>query len=126
MPRSLVLHAAVKDGRASRCADTGPAASAEATACAVSGLGELQELAVLNGEAEDDAFNRLISIAGLAAREANWLRAWYRYLRQATISFGIGTAVDALVNAPRVARGMINLFVARHDPRVLDQHRQAP
>jgi glutamate dehydrogenase len=72
--------------------------------------------AVLNGEAEDDAFNRLITATALAAQEADWLRAWYRYLRQATLSFGIGTAVDALANAPRVARGLIALFVARHDP----------
>jgi glutamate dehydrogenase len=72
--------------------------------------------AVLNGKAEDDAFNRLITATALAAHEANWLRAWYRYLRQATLSFGIGTAVDALANAPQVARGLIALFVARHDP----------
>ncbi len=72
--------------------------------------------AVLNGEAEDDAFNRLITATALAAHEANWLRAWYRYLRQATLSYGIGTAVDALQNAPQVARGLIDLFVARHDP----------
>jgi glutamate dehydrogenase len=72
--------------------------------------------AVLNAEAEDDAFNRLIAVTGLAAREANWLRAWYRYLRQATLSYGIGTAVDALQAAPQVARGLIALFEARHDP----------
>ncbi|MEJ5976939.1 NAD-glutamate dehydrogenase domain-containing protein [Novosphingobium sp. PS1R-30] len=72
--------------------------------------------AVLNGLAEDDAFNRLITATGLAAHEANWLRAWYRYLRQATLSFGIVTVVDALANAPQVARGLIALFVARHDP----------
>jgi glutamate dehydrogenase len=72
--------------------------------------------AVLNGVAEDDAFNRLITATALAASEANWLRAWYRYLRQTTLSYGIGTAVDALQNAPQVARGLIALFVARHDP----------
>jgi glutamate dehydrogenase len=72
--------------------------------------------AVLSGRAEDDAFNRLITANGLAAHEANWLRAWYRYLRQATLSFGIITAVDALAGAPQVARGLIDLFIARHDP----------
>jgi len=35
--------------------------------------------AVLNGGAEDDLFNRLIVTAGLTARGANWMRAWYRY-----------------------------------------------
>jgi glutamate dehydrogenase len=40
---------------------------------------------VLNGAAEDDPFNRLITGAALSAQEANWLRAWYRYLRQARL-----------------------------------------
>ncbi|HEY0959025.1 MAG TPA: NAD-glutamate dehydrogenase domain-containing protein [Novosphingobium sp.] len=71
---------------------------------------------VLNGEAENDAFNRLITAADLTAHEANWLRAWYRYLRQSTLSFGISTVVDALQAAPRVADGLVALFVARHDP----------
>jgi glutamate dehydrogenase len=72
--------------------------------------------AVLNGAAEDDAFNRLIVTTGLAAHEANWLRAWYRYLRQATLHYGIATVVDALQSAPAVTRGVIDLFLARHDP----------
>jgi len=72
--------------------------------------------AVLNGAAEDDPFNRLIAAAGLAPREANWMRAIYRYLRQTGVSFTIYTVVDALVAAPQVTRAMIELFAARHDP----------
>ena len=72
--------------------------------------------AVLNGEAEDDAFNRLITAIGLSAREADWLRAWFRYLRQTGLTFAIATVVDALQNAPQVTRGLIDLFAARHDP----------
>ncbi len=72
--------------------------------------------AVLNGAAENDAFNRLILANGLTAREANWLRGWYRYLRQAGMGFGIPTVVDALQNAPQVTRGILDLFIARHDP----------
>ncbi len=71
---------------------------------------------VLNGGAEDDPFNRLITTVGLAAAEANWLRAWYRYLRQAGLNYGVPTAVDALHHAPQVTRGLVDLFVARHDP----------
>ncbi|MFX8922285.1 hypothetical protein ABTN04_19750, partial [Acinetobacter baumannii] len=51
---------------------------------------------VLNGQAEDDAFNRLVVGAGLDLRETGWLRAWYRYLRQTGMTFGIETVVDAL------------------------------
>ena len=72
--------------------------------------------AVLNGQAEDDPFNRLITSTALSVGEANWLRAWFRYLRQAGMSFGIPTVVDALQHAPSVTRGLIALFAARHDP----------
>ena len=72
--------------------------------------------AVLNGLAEDDPFNRLVLSVGLEAREAEWLRAIYRYLRQTGMGFTIYTVVDALARAPQVTRALIDLFVARHDP----------
>ncbi|MFM5954775.1 MAG: NAD-glutamate dehydrogenase [Novosphingobium sp.] len=71
---------------------------------------------VLNGAAEDDPFNRLITAVALGAREANWLRAWYRYLRQAGLNFSVPTVVDALQHASEVTRQLVALFVARHDP----------
>ena len=72
--------------------------------------------AVLNERAEDDVFNRLVVVSGLVARETDWLRAFYRYLRQANIAFTIYTVVDALAAAPKVTRGLIDLFVTLHDP----------
>lgn len=72
--------------------------------------------AVLNGQAEDDPFNRLVIGTGLSERETTWLRAFYRYLRQAGMGFTIYTVVDALRSAPDVTRGLIGLFTARHDP----------
>ncbi|WP_434784989.1 NAD-glutamate dehydrogenase domain-containing protein [Qipengyuania zhejiangensis] len=72
--------------------------------------------AVLNGEAENDSFNRLVPEASLSASEANWLRAIYRYLRQVGMGFTIYTVVDALAAAPDVTRALIALFTARHDP----------
>ncbi|MFK5098350.1 hypothetical protein, partial [Klebsiella pneumoniae] len=71
---------------------------------------------VLNGAAEDDGFNRLIAVVGLSPREANWLRAWYRYLRQAGMGFDLSTVVAALRRAGDVTRGLIAMFIARHDP----------
>jgi glutamate dehydrogenase len=73
-------------------------------------------VAVLNGAAENDPFNRLVVGTGLSAREADWLRALYRYLRQAGISFTIYTVVDALRRAPQVTLPLVALFAARHDP----------
>ena len=71
---------------------------------------------VLNGSAENDAFNQLVVGTALEARETNWLRAFYRYLRQTGMGFTIYTVVDALNRAPGVTRAMIDLFAARHDP----------
>jgi glutamate dehydrogenase len=72
--------------------------------------------AVINGRAEDDAFNRLITGTDLSAREADWLRAIYRYLRQTSIAFTITTVVDALRAAPGVTGALAELFRVRHDP----------
>ncbi|WP_435419018.1 NAD-glutamate dehydrogenase domain-containing protein [Parerythrobacter aurantius] len=71
---------------------------------------------VLNGHAEDDSFNRLVASTGLSASEAEWLRAFYRYLRQTGMTFTIYTVVDALARASDVTRALVRLFVARHDP----------
>ncbi|MEM1196997.1 MAG: NAD-glutamate dehydrogenase domain-containing protein [Pseudomonadota bacterium] len=71
---------------------------------------------VLDDDAEDDPFNRLVIDIGLTARETEWLRAIYRYLRQTGVSFTIYTVVDALARAPDVTRALIELFVARHKP----------
>ncbi|MAY20516.1 MAG: glutamate dehydrogenase [Erythrobacteraceae bacterium] len=71
---------------------------------------------VLNGQSEDDPFNRLVVATGISAQAAVWLRAIYRYLRQTGMGFTIYTVVDALQRAPGVTQAMIDLFIARHDP----------
>ncbi|WP_347302706.1 NAD-glutamate dehydrogenase domain-containing protein [Croceibacterium sp. TMG7-5b_MA50] len=73
-------------------------------------------VAVINGRAEDDVFNRLVATTGLAAMEADWLRALYRYLRQTGVAFTIYTVVDALRGAPGVTAALVQLFRVRHDP----------
>ncbi len=72
--------------------------------------------AVLKGEAENDAFNRLMIDVGLAPASVVLLRAWFRYLRQAGMSYGLATVVDALARAPGVTRALIALFTLRHQP----------
>lgn len=71
---------------------------------------------VLNGTAEDDPFNRLVVSTGLTARESNWLRAFYRYLRQTGMGFTIYTVVDALAAAASVTLALLRQFIALHDP----------
>ncbi|HEX8446914.1 MAG TPA: NAD-glutamate dehydrogenase domain-containing protein [Sphingomonas sp.] len=72
--------------------------------------------AVLEGRAENDEFNTLIVAVGLAPRAVVLMRAWFRYLRQTGLSYGLATVVEALKRAPDAARGLIDLFDARHDP----------
>ncbi|WP_373488117.1 NAD-glutamate dehydrogenase domain-containing protein, partial [Blastomonas sp.] len=79
----------------------------------------------LTGKAEDDPFNRLIASTGLEQRAVIWLRGWFRYLRQASLPYGIGTVVDALHDAPDVTRALVALFAARHDPAFTDDREAA-
>ena len=76
--------------------------------------------AVLRGEAENDAFNQLIIVNGLAPRVIVWLRAMFRYLRQGGTPYDLSTFVHALRNAPGVSTALIALFEALHDPKHTD------
>ena len=70
----------------------------------------------LCGSAENDAFNQLVVSPGLEPRAIMWLRAWFRYLRQAGASYSIQTFVHALRNAGDVTRALVALFEALHRP----------
>jgi glutamate dehydrogenase len=71
---------------------------------------------VLDGEAENDVFNQLVTIAGLDPQAVIWLRAWYRYLRQTGVTYGMPTVVAALAKNAGVTRAIMSLFSALHDP----------
>jgi glutamate dehydrogenase len=81
------------------------------------GLIERAISGVLAGREENDAFNQLVLFAGLDTRPVVWLRAWFRYLRQTGVAFGIATVVDALRFAPTTTAALIDLFTAAHDPQ---------
>ncbi|MBX9813098.1 MAG: glutamate dehydrogenase [Proteobacteria bacterium SG_bin5] len=72
--------------------------------------------AVLEGQAENDQFNRLIVDAGLSPQAVVLFRAWFRYLRQAGMAYSLVTVVDALRRAPQVAAALIARFEAAHAP----------
>ncbi|WP_373476027.1 NAD-glutamate dehydrogenase [Sphingorhabdus sp.] len=71
---------------------------------------------VLDGDAENDVFNQLVTVAALQPQSVILLRAWYRYLRQTGVSYGMPTAVAALAKHAGVTRAIISLFDAMHDP----------
>jgi glutamate dehydrogenase len=72
---------------------------------------------VLEGEEENDAFNQLVLYAGLDPWPVVWLRAWFRYMRQTGVAFGLQTVVDALRRAPQATAALVRLFEAMHDPK---------
>jgi glutamate dehydrogenase len=72
--------------------------------------------AVLAGDAENDAFNQLVLFAGLDPQAVVWLRAWFRYLRQTGVAYGLATVVDALRRSPDATKALVASFAAAHDP----------
>jgi glutamate dehydrogenase len=80
--------------------------------------------AVLQRHAEDDEFNQLVLFAGLDPQPVVWLRAWFRYLRQTGVAYGLITMVDALKRTPAATRALIGWFSAAHDP-ARDQRKTA-
>jgi glutamate dehydrogenase len=73
------------------------------------------------GALENDGLNRLVLGAGLAWREVAMLRAYAKYLRQAGIPFSQDYMERVLVGYPAIARGAVDLFVARFDPALGEQ-----
>ena len=71
---------------------------------------------VLTGAQENDLFNALVTGAGLDAKAVGLLRAYFRYLRQTGVTYGLATVVDALRRYPAIAADLVALFEARFDP----------
>ena len=72
--------------------------------------------AVLAGDSENDGFNQLLLYAGLDRQAVVWLRAWFRYLRQTGVAYGLMTVVEALRRAPAATGALVAMFRAAHDP----------
>ena len=68
------------------------------------------------GEIEQDGFNALVVRADLTWWQANVLRAYAKYLRQAGTPFSQGYIEQALVEHPDIACAIVGLFEARFDP----------
>ena len=71
---------------------------------------------VWRAQMDDDGFNKLVLRAGLKAREVQILRAYCKYLRQARIPFSQEYMQQTLARNPRIARKLVDLFLARFAP----------
>ncbi|HVJ98151.1 MAG TPA: NAD-glutamate dehydrogenase, partial [Acidimicrobiia bacterium] len=83
---------------------------------AVFKLVEQAFLAVVEGRAEDDGFNRLVLGTGLSWREVALVRAYCKYLRQTGTLFSQSYIEDTLARHPHIVRMLVGLFIARFDP----------
>ncbi|SFX60677.1 NAD-glutamate dehydrogenase [Marinospirillum alkaliphilum] len=68
------------------------------------------------GQAESDAFNRLVLAAGLDWRKVAMLRGYARYMKQIGSTFSQDYIAATLVNHPDITRKLAQLFSLRFDP----------
>ena len=68
---------------------------------------------IVQGDAENDAFNRLVLTAGLPWRDVALLRAYARYLKQIRLGFDLGYIASTLNNHTDIARELTRLFKTR-------------
>ncbi|GIH22128.1 NAD-glutamate dehydrogenase [Acrocarpospora phusangensis] len=73
--------------------------------------------ALWRGQVENDGFNALVLSAGLTWEQAEILRAYAKYLRQAGTTFSQDYIEKVLTGNVRLARLLVRLFEARLDPR---------
>lgn len=71
---------------------------------------------VFRGDVENDNYNRLVLLAGLAADEVVVLRAYAKYLRQIGFAQSQSTIVNTLTAHPRIARMLVGLYRLLFDP----------
>ncbi|MDP2243281.1 NAD-glutamate dehydrogenase [Pseudomonas sp.] len=68
---------------------------------------------IVGGDAENDAFNRLVLTAAMPWRDVALLRAYARYLKQIRLGFGLGYIASTLVNHANIAKELVRLFKTR-------------
>ncbi|QNI02437.1 NAD-glutamate dehydrogenase [Halomonas sp. SH5A2] len=75
---------------------------------------------IWKGEADNDAFNRLIIGAGLDWREVAMLRGYARYLKQIRFGMSQDYIATTLANYPVITQTLVELFQQRFDPALED------
>ncbi|MCW2877044.1 MAG: NAD-glutamate dehydrogenase [Sphaerisporangium sp.] len=79
--------------------------------------------ALWRGEIESDGFNALVLGAGLTWEQAQILRVYAKYLRQAGTAFSQRYIEKVLLGNIRLSKLLVRLFEARLDPRRADDVR---
>ncbi|SDI72129.1 NAD-glutamate dehydrogenase [Billgrantia gudaonensis] len=69
------------------------------------------------GEADNDAFNRLVIVANLDWREVAMLRGYARYLKQIRFGMSQDYIATTLANHPEITGELVRLFALRFHPQ---------
>ncbi|HSC68396.1 MAG TPA: NAD-glutamate dehydrogenase [Cellvibrio sp.] len=77
--------------------------------------------AIWRGAADSDAFNSLITNAGLQWREVVMLRAYAGYMHQTLFPFSASYIAVALVNQAAITHKLVELFTLKFDPALVDE-----
>nr|WP_324859057.1 NAD-glutamate dehydrogenase [Dyella sp.] len=72
---------------------------------------------IWRGNAENDGFNRLVLGAKLGWRQVAMLRGYCKYLLQTGVAFSQSYMEDAFNRYPAIAGLLVELFLAKFDPR---------
>ncbi|WP_174802512.1 NAD-glutamate dehydrogenase [Martelella limonii] len=81
-------------------------------------------LDAFRGAISNDSFNRLVLLARLSARQANVLRAYAQYLRQAGVNYTGDYIAHSLCQYPVIARALFGMFETAFDPALSDADRR--
>ncbi|RIA31328.1 glutamate dehydrogenase (NAD) [Ectopseudomonas oleovorans] len=68
---------------------------------------------IVGGDAENDAFNRLVLTAAMPWRDVALLRAYARYLKQIRLGFDLSYIAATLINHADIAKELVRLFKTR-------------
>ncbi|MFC5698646.1 NAD-glutamate dehydrogenase [Pseudomonas sp. GCM10022186] len=68
---------------------------------------------IVDGHAENDAFNRLVLTAAMPWRDVALLRAYARYLKQIRLGFDLSYIASTLLNHANIAKELVRLFKTR-------------
>lgn len=77
--------------------------------------------AIWRGQADNDAFNTLITAAGLHWREVVILRAYSSYMHQTLFPLSAGYMAIALANQSAITHKLVELFRVKFDPDSVDE-----
>lgn len=83
-------------------------------------------LSIYSGAAENDGFNKLVLGASLSWHEIIVLRAYSKYLHQIGFRFSQAYIQQALAAHPAIAKDLVSLFFALHDPRLQNTRKANP